>query len=115
MRCVVPGSRNIRKFSDGGQNHDKCGYCTTQGDSRPGHWRGRRVLQAGCINLRRVKGSVEIVDRDMQNPDTIEVDEEMGNRALFKVCLKKYSIPLDLTKLEEPLGRGYVDQPLLLS
>ncbi len=48
----------------------------------------------------------------MENPDPVEVDEEMGNGALFKISFEENTVPFDLAEFHKTLRRRDVDQPL---
>ncbi len=75
MRRVVPGSGDVGEFGKRGDDHDSCGNRPTKGNCGPSHLWGRRRLVLRRIYFGRVERSVEVVDRDVQDPDTIEVYE----------------------------------------
>lgn len=43
-------------------------------------------------------------DGDMQNPDTVEVDQEMEEGSFLLVCLEEHPVPIDLVELHESLS-----------
>ena len=49
----------------------------------------------------------------MEDPDTVEVDEEMGDGTLLKVSLEEDSVPIYASEAQVPFCRGYVDQARL--
>ena len=65
------------------------------------------------IDLRRVVCSVEPEECDVNNPDTVEVHEQVGRGALLKEGLEEDAVPGDATKLCVPLCRRDVDQARL--
>ena len=46
----------------------------------------------------------------MEDPNTVEVDEKMSQRSLFKICLEKGPIPVNTAKLGVPLGGGNINE-----
>ena len=56
---------------------------------------------------------IEIIQRDMENPDAVEVDQKVGKRTFFIVGLEECAIPVDSTKLGIPLRRSNVDETSL--
>jgi hypothetical protein len=66
-----------------------------------------------CVDLRRVEGGVEPKDSNMQDPDTIEVNQKMQDGTFFKVRLEEDAVPIDAAKLHKALGRRYVDEASL--
>jgi hypothetical protein len=51
----------------------------------------------------------------MEDPDTVEVDEQMEERTLLKVSFEERFGPIDLVKLHEPLGGWDVHKTSLKS
>lgn len=49
----------------------------------------------------------------MEDPDTVEIDEEMCGGALFEVSLEEDSVPIYTSEVQVPLGRRYVNQARL--
>jgi hypothetical protein len=49
----------------------------------------------------------------MNDPDAIEVNEEMSERALLVIRLEKSTIPVDTVEKHEALGGGNVDETSL--
>jgi hypothetical protein len=62
---------------------------------------------------RRGTHRVHPVDRDVKDPDTVEVDEEVEERTAFEVRLEERLLPLNLVKLHEALGSGDVNETSL--
>ena len=71
------------------------------------------MLVSRSVNLGRVEGRVEPVRGDVENPNTVEVDQEMRNRTLLIVGLEEDLVPVDLAQLRPPLRRREVHQALL--
>jgi hypothetical protein len=109
MRSVIPGGRDVGKLGDGGENHDESRYTTTKSDSRPSHLSRRAVLKTRGIDLWRVEGGVKVIERNVDDPDAVEVDQKVGGGAFFIVCLEKDLVPVNLAKFHEPLGGRNVD------
>ena len=65
------------------------------------------------IHLRRVVRSVEPEERDVNDPDTVEVHQEVGRGTLLEVCLEEDAVPIDPVELHEPLRWWQVDQARL--
>jgi len=53
---------------------------------------------------------VEPVEGDMNDPDAIEMDEQLKERASFAVCLEKGGVPIYFVELHEPLRRWHINQ-----
>lgn len=73
MRRVVPSSRDVREFREGSENHDDSCDGSAKSSGAPSHG-GRRTTVDG-VNSGGVEGSVEIVDADMNDPDSVEIDK----------------------------------------
>ena len=74
VRSIVPSSGDVRKFSEGGKNHDDGSNSASEGDRTPSH-RCRSTLRRvdpWCV----VRG-VKEVHGHMNDPYPIEVDKEM--------------------------------------
>ena len=61
------------------------------------------------IYTRGVVCGVEPKQRDVDDPDTVEVDEQMSKRPLLVIRLEKCSIPIDAVKTHEPLCWWEID------
>lgn len=59
----------------------------------------------GCVESRRVEGRVEPEKGDMNDPDPIEIDQEMAPRTRFLVGFEKDFVPSDLPKFFIAFGR----------
>ena len=66
------------------------------------------------IYLRRVVRSVEPEECDVNNPDTVEVDEQMEPRTRLLVSLEEALLPVDVLELEVSLGRRHINQLALI-
>jgi hypothetical protein len=55
------------------------------------------------IDCRRVEGSIEVVHGDVDDPDTIEVDDKVTKGTLLIIRLEKCPIPIYTIKLHESL------------
>ena len=113
MGSVVPCRRDVCEFSESGSNHDQGRYRASQGNSRPSHRDGRFKLGLGGVNSGRVEGGVVPEKGNMENPDAIEIDEEVGDRSLLEVGLEENFVPVNLAELHVPLRRGKVDESFL--
>ena len=78
MGSVVPCRRDICEFSQGGSDHDHCGYCASQGDGGPGHLGRRFEFGLGSVDTGRVEGGIVPEEGDMEDPNAVEVDEEVS-------------------------------------
>ena len=114
MRSVVPCRRDVCKFGEGGGYHDQGCHCTSQRHSGPSHRGGRFKLGPGGINAGRVEGGVVPEEGNVEDPDTVEIDEEVSRRSLLIVGLEEDFVPVDLAELHVPLGGRKVDEPFLL-
>jgi hypothetical protein len=45
----------------------------------------------------------------MENPDAVEVDEEMCSGTFLEVGLEKDPVPVNTSQLRVPFSRGYVN------
>ena len=77
MGSVIPRRRNVSEFGDSGDDHDGSGNGATKCRGGPRHGSGRELLIVRRVDLWRVVRSEEEVGGDVQDPDTIEVDEKM--------------------------------------
>ena len=50
----------------------------------------------------------------MEDPDAVEIDEEVSCRSLLEIGLEEHFIPVDLAELHIPLGGWKVYESLLL-
>lgn len=75
MRSIVPGSGDVRKFSESGKNHDDGSDSASEGDRTPCHRCGStlRRVDPWCV----VSG-VKEVHGHMNDPYPIKVNEEMA-------------------------------------
>jgi hypothetical protein len=49
----------------------------------------------------------------VDDPDSVEIDDEMAEGTFFVVCLEKDSVPIDSVEFREPLLRWKVDKAQL--
>ena len=63
------------------------------------HWSSSRCT----VNCRGVEGHIEPVERYVDYPDLVEVDEQVTKRALLIVSLEEGSVPVDAIKPREML------------
>ena len=49
----------------------------------------------------------------MEDPDAVEIDEEMRGGALLKVSLEEDSVPIYASEVQVAFGRRYVNQARL--
>lgn len=49
----------------------------------------------------------------MEDPDAVEVDEEVSCRSLFEIGLEEYFVPVDLAELHVPLGGRQINETFL--
>ena len=49
----------------------------------------------------------------MEDPDTVEIDEEVSRRSLLEVGLEEHFVPVDLAELHVPLRGWKVNESLL--
>ena len=64
----------------------------------------------GRVDLGGVEGGVEPVEGDMEDPDPVEVDEQMCGGTLLKVCLEEDFVPVDASEARVSFGRRYINQ-----
>ena len=78
MRSVVPCRGDVCEFCQSGSDHDEGCYRTSQGNSGPSHGGGRLELGPGSVNARRIEGGVVPEKGNMEDPDAVEIDEEVS-------------------------------------
>ena len=49
----------------------------------------------------------------MEDPNTVEVDEEMRCGALLEIGFEEHSVPIHASEVRVPFGRRYVNQARL--
>ena len=113
MRGVVPCRGNVCEFSQGGSDHEHGGHCASQSNSGPSHWGGGFELGLWSVNAGRVEGGIIPKEGDMEDPDAVEVDEEVSCRSLFEIGLEEYFVPVDLAELHVPLGGRQINETFL--
>jgi len=57
-----------------------------------------------------MKRGVEIENSDMENPDSVEIDQQMSRGTLFVIGLEEYTLPVDGFKAPPTLGWRDVNQ-----
>jgi hypothetical protein len=62
------------------------------------------------IDIRGIKGGVEIVHGDVNDPDTIEINKKMSKGTFFRVGLEECAVPVYTVKLHEPLCWRKIDE-----
>ena len=113
MTGVVPGRGDVRKLRNGGGNHDRRRDGTTESSRGPLHGRRRRRLVLGRVHPRRVESSVEPKERNVEDPDPVEVHQQVRRRPLLEERLEEDAVPSDATELGETLRRGDIDKASL--
>jgi hypothetical protein len=53
---------------------------------------------------------VEPVERNVDDPDAVEIDEEIGNGASLTVGSEEDSVPIDASEVCVAFGRRYIDR-----
>jgi hypothetical protein len=56
-------------------------------------------------------GCIVPVERDVEDPNAVEVDKKVKKGARLVVSLHEHPMPLDLVKLHIPLSGRNVDKP----
>ena len=102
---------DICKLSEGGKNHDDGDNCASKNGGGPNHG-GRRYI-VGLIDCGRVEVSIE-VHGNVDDPNTIEVDDKVTNGALLIIRLEKCPITIYAIKLHKPLRRRQVHEMCVL-
>ena len=51
----------------------------------------------------RVVGGIEVEKTNVNNPDPVEVDDEMAIRTLLEIGLEEYPVPVYPVELDETL------------
>ena len=115
VRGIVPGCWDVGELCNGSEDHDDRRNASTKCDSRPSHLLGRIRLSTRGVNFRRIESCVEVIHRNVQNPDTVEIDDEMSERPLFIVGLEEDTVPSNAAEFRETLSRWNVDETRLVS
>jgi len=114
MTRVVPGIGDVVKFSHTSGNHNQSCDCSCESDCGLSHCLIGDEGTFGRVDSRRVVCGVEPEDGDVEDPDSIEVDQKMEERPSFVVGFEKGSVPVDFIKLHVPLRWWEVDQSRLV-
>ena len=113
MGSVVPRCGDVCEFSQGGSDHDHGRHCASQSNSGPSHWSGGFEFGLGGVNAGRVEGGIVPKEGDMEDPNAIEIDEEVSCRSLLIVGLEEHFVPVDLSELHIPLRGRKVNESFL--
>jgi hypothetical protein len=110
VESIVPGSRDVRKFCKCREDHDDGCNRTTK---RPcGPCQSGRVASLWLVYGRGIVCGVE-PKRDVDDPDTVEVDEQMSERPLLVIRLEECAILVDAVKTHETLCWWNIDETSL--
>ena len=113
MGGVVPRRGDICKFGQCGSDHEQGRHCTPQGNSRPSHWGRRFELCLRSVNAGGVEGGIVPEKGDMEDPNAVEVDEEVSGGSFLEVGLEEHFAPINLAELHVPLGGREIDESFL--
>lgn len=75
MGCIVPSGGYDREFRYRRSDHDESGNCSTERRGGPYHRRRRVVTIVLRVDVLGVVRGEEEVDGDVEDPDSVEVDE----------------------------------------
>ena len=100
MLSTSPSSRYVGPFHNGCNDIDDAGDGTSKSNCRPlsGNiwWVVELLLVVVGIQGRRVKSGIEPESCDVNNPDTVEVNDHVEPRSSLLVRLEKDFLPIDL-------------------
>ena len=114
MGGIVPCSGDEEELGERGEDHDDGRDGAPQcGDGEPEREVGGGVPFRARVDGRGVPGGVEPEDGDVDDPDSVEVDEELEEGAFLDVRFEERAIPVHLIESHEPLRRGEVDEARL--
>ena len=114
VRGVVPGCWDVGELCNGSEDHDDRRDASTKCDSRPSHLLGRIRLGTRGIDFWRIESCVEVIHRNVQNPDTVEIDNEMSEGSLFIVGLEEDPVPSNAAEFREALSGRNIDETYLV-
>jgi len=115
---TCPLSGDVRPFGERGENHDKGCDSTTETNGREMSGSGGRVIALLLVILsvesRRIVRSVEPVGGNVNDPDTVEVDQVVEPGSGLLVGLEEALLPDDILESLVTLSRRQVDQTRLI-
>ena len=101
MGGVIPSGGDVRKLGEGSKDHDDGGDGTSKSNGTPCHsWDRPR---SWTVNRRRIEGCVKVEHSNVDDPYTIEVDEQMPKRTFLVIGLEECAIPVNFRKSHEAL------------
>ena len=118
MLSSSPCTRNISPLTKGRKYHDERCNRTTETDRRPSSCTRGLIVETlpviVGVQRRGVESRVKPVSRDVNNPDTIEVGDQMEPRTRLLVRLEEDLLPFDFLELRVSLRcRNIAEQGLV--
>jgi hypothetical protein len=110
MGGIVPRCRYIAKFGQCSKDHDESRHRTPEGNSGPRHFSRWVELVPRGVYSWRVEGRKVVVHGYVENPNAIEIDEEMRKGSLFEVGLKEDATPVNTTEFHVALSGRNIHQ-----
>ncbi|KAH3665928.1 hypothetical protein OGAPHI_004117 [Ogataea philodendri] len=102
-----PGSRNEHPLENGGQNINTRSNSTSQCSSSPSGGCQRLIVQhldiVVSVESWSVVGNVHPENRDVHNPDTVKVGDDVQPSSDFFVSLEENAVPFNFAELEVSL------------
>lgn len=111
MGSVIPSGGNVRELGEGSKNHDDGRDGTSKSNGTPCHGWDRprpRTVDGG-----RIERGVKVKHGNVDNPYTVEVNEQMPKRAFLVIGLEERAIPVNLRKPHKTLRWRKIHQPSL--